>query len=104
MRDSPALAVIDRLLADGANVRAFDPTVTVHRGGLDERVEVESDPLAVCEDADVLLVLTEWDEFTGIDPADVAGRMAQRAVVDTRNLVDRENWVGHGFEYRGVGR
>jgi UDPglucose 6-dehydrogenase len=104
MRDSPALAVIDRLLADGATVQAFDPTVTSHRGILQEQVEVGSDPLAVCEDADVLLVLTEWDEFTGIDPADVAGRMAGRAIVDARNLVDRDVWVGHGFDYRGIGR
>ena len=104
MRDSPSLSVIDRLLADGATVRAFDPTVATHRGGLDERVAVGSDPLVVCEGADVVVVLTEWDEFADIDPAEVATLMVGRGVVDTRNLLDREAWASHGFDYHGIGR
>jgi len=104
MRDSPSLSVIDRLLADGATVRAFDPTVATHRGGLDERVEVGSDPLSVCEGADVLVLLTEWEEFAEVDLAEVARRMEGRGVVDTRNLLDRDNWVGKGFDYVGIGR
>jgi UDPglucose 6-dehydrogenase len=104
MRDSPSLSVIDRLLADGATVRAFDPTVAAHRGGLDERVVVGSDPLAVCDGADVLVVLTEWAEFAEIDPDEVAVLMAGRGVVDTRNLLDRDVWVGHDFDYQGIGR
>ena len=104
MRDSPSLSVIDRLLADGATVRAFDPTVATHRGGLDERVAVGSDPLVVCKGADVVVVLTEWDEFADIDPAKVATLMVGRGVVDTRNLLDREAWASHGFDYHGIGR
>ncbi len=104
MRDSPSLSVIDRLLADGATIRAFDPTVATHRGGLDERVAVGSDPLVVCEGADVVVVLTEWDEFADIDPAEVAALMAGKGVVDTRNLLDRDAWVGQGFDYVGIGR
>ena len=104
MRDSPSLSVIDRLLADGATVRAFDPTVATHRGGLDERVAVGSDPLVVCKGADVVVVLTEWDEFADIDPAEVATLMVGRGVVDTRNLLDREAWASHGFDYHGIGR
>ena len=104
MRDSPSLSVIDRLLADGATVRAFDPTVATHRGGLDERVAVGSDPLVVCKGADVVVVLTEWDEFADIDPAEVATLMVGRGVVDTRNLLDRDAWVGQGFDYVGIGR
>ena len=104
MRDSPSLSVIDRLLADGATIRAFDPTVATHRGGLDERVAVGSDPLVVCKGADVVVVLTEWDEFADIDPAEVATLMVGRGVVDTRNLLDREAWASHGFDYHGIGR
>ena len=104
MRDSPSLSVIDRLLADGATIRAFDPTVATHRGGLDERVAVGSDPLVVCEGADVVVVLTEWDEFADIDPAEVAALMAGKGVVDTRNLLDRDAWAGQGFDYHGIGR
>ena len=104
MRDSPSLSVIDRLLADGATIRAFDPTVATHRGGLDERVAVGSDPLVVCKGADVVVVLTEWDEFADIDPAEVATLMVGRGVVDTRNLLDRDAWAGQGFDYHGIGR
>ncbi|MDP6480769.1 MAG: UDP-glucose/GDP-mannose dehydrogenase family protein [Acidimicrobiales bacterium] len=104
MRDSPALSVIDRLLADGATVRAFDPTVAAHRGGLDERVEVGTDPLAVCGGAHVLMVLTEWSEFADVEPDDVAALMAGRGLVDTRNLLDRDAWTGRGFDYYGIGR
>ncbi len=104
MRDSPSLSVIDRLLADGATIRAFDPTVATHRGGLDERVAVGSDPLVVCKGADVVVVLTEWDEFADIDPAEVATLMVGRGVVDARNLLDRDAWVGQGFDYVGIGR
>ena len=104
MRDSPSLSVIDRLLADGATIRAFDPTVATHRGGLDERVAVGSDPLVVCKGADVVVVLTEWDEFADIDPAKVATLMVGRGVVDTRNLLDRDAWAGQGFDYHGIGR
>jgi UDPglucose 6-dehydrogenase len=104
MRDSPALSVINLLLAGGATVQAFDPTVSSHRGGLDERVEVGTDPLAVCGGADVLMVLTEWSEFADVEPDDVAALMAGRGLVDTRNLLDRDAWTGRGFDYYGIGR
>jgi UDPglucose 6-dehydrogenase len=67
-------------------------------------VAVGSDPLVVCEGADVVVVLTEWDEFADIDPAEVAALMAGKGVVDTRNLLDRDAWVGQGFDYVGIGR
>ena len=104
MRDSPALSVINLLLSAGATVRAYDPTVTSHRGGIDERVEVGPDPLAVCRNADVLVVLTEWDEFGAVDPVEVAALMSGSGLVDTRNILDRDAWTGHGFEYTGIGR
>jgi UDPglucose 6-dehydrogenase len=60
--------------------------------------------MEACERADVLVVLTEWDEFRWQDPAAVAAGMTGRAVVDARNLLDRARWQRHGFDYRGIGR
>jgi UDPglucose 6-dehydrogenase len=100
LRDSPALAVIQRLLARGAKVQAYDPTV---RGPL-EGIDVRTDPYAACEGAAVLAVLTEWDELRWLDFDKVASVMARPCVVDTRNLLDRASLVRSGFSYRGVGR
>jgi UDPglucose 6-dehydrogenase len=104
LRDSPSLAVVARLLAAGATVRAYDPTVTAARAPIPAGVTVATDALDACAGADVLAVLTEWDDFRWLDPADVAQAMARRAVVDGRNLLERARWVRAGFDYRGIGR
>jgi UDPglucose 6-dehydrogenase len=67
-------------------------------------IEVMDDPYDVCDGADVLLVLTEWDEFKWLDLDQVKERMATPAVVDARNLLDRSALRRRGFDYRGVGR
>jgi UDPglucose 6-dehydrogenase len=100
LRDSPALAVCQRLQAEGARLRAYDPTVSGALDGLDTC----PDPYAACEGAQVLAVLTEWDEFRWLDFAKVASIMASPAVVDARNLLDRAALVRAGFTYLGIGR
>ena len=103
LRDSPALEVIGRLLDQGALVQAFDPTVS-SVDGLPAGTFVVASPMEACERADVLVVLTEWDDFRWQDPAAVAEGMTGRAVVDARNLLDRARWQRHGFDYQGIGR
>jgi UDPglucose 6-dehydrogenase len=102
-RESPSLHVARRLLEAGATVRAHDPTVD---GPLDELPELDvcDDAYAACEGADVLVVLTEWDEFRWLDFDKVAELMAARRVVDARNLLERGSLVRRGFEYEGLGR
>ena len=102
-RQSPALEVLSRLVARGARVKAFDPTVTASMPELPE-VEVATDPYAACEGADVLVVLTEWDDFKWLDLDKVADLMAHRRIVDGRNLLDRAAVRRRGFEYEGIGR
>jgi len=104
LRDSPSLAIIDRLLAGGARVRAHDPTVAGPKPGVPDAIEIVTDPYAAAEGADALVVLTEWDEYRWLDAAKVAGTMATRAVVDARNLLDRNSWIRQGFAYQGIGR
>ncbi len=107
LRDSPAIKVIRRLQARGAIVRAYDPTVTDGAGPDHPSlagIEVGPDPYAVCEGADVTVVLTEWDELRWLDFAKVAGLMATPRMVDTRNLLDAPALLRLGFAYSGVGR
>jgi len=100
LRESPALEILRRLAAQGAEIRAFDPS----QPGPLEGIEVVDDPYAAVEGADVLAVLTEWDEFRWLDIDKVADAMATRKVVDARNLLDRAALLRRGFDYRGIGR
>jgi UDPglucose 6-dehydrogenase len=100
LRESPSLEILRRLTAQGAVVRGFDPSLP----GPLEGLEVVGDPYAAVEGAEVLAVLTEWDEFRWLDLDKVAGLMAARKVVDARNLLDRTALMRRGFEYRGIGR
>ena len=99
MRESPALAVIDRLAKMGGLVKAFDPTVGHDLPGM----EVVADPYDACEDAMVLLILTEWDEFRWLDLGNVRTRMASPRIVDARNLLDPAAARRAGFRYEGIG-
>ena len=103
LRDSPAVEIITRLLADGASVTVFDPTVTFAPKGLDA-ITISASPLEACAGADVIAVLTEWDEFRWVSPTEAAGAVGVKQIVDARNLLDRSEWRRAGFEYQGIGR
>jgi UDPglucose 6-dehydrogenase len=100
LRESPSLEVIRRLRERGARVVAYDPAVHHDLDG----IEVTSDPYAPCEGAEVLVVLTEWDEFRWLDFDKVRDLMAAPRVVDGRNLLDPAALKRRGFVYDGIGR
>ncbi len=101
LRESPALAVIARLRERGARVKAYDPVIDASFEG----IEVCSNAYAACEDAAVVVVLTDWDEFRRVDFTKVAGLLTPPpSVVDARNLLDPAVLRRQGFEYSGVGR
>jgi UDPglucose 6-dehydrogenase len=107
LRDSPALEVIRRLRERGANVRAFDPLVAGTRAEGDPRlagITVCADPYAACTDADLVAVLTEWDEFRWLDFDKVKSLLHHPVMVDCRNLLDPAAMRKRGFAYHGVGR
>jgi UDPglucose 6-dehydrogenase len=104
LRDSPAIEVIRRLQRRGATVRAYDPAIADASRPALEGIDVHPDPYAPCEGADVLVVLTEWDEFRWLDFAKVAGVMRTAKIVDTRNLLEPPIVRRRGFQYEGVGR
>jgi UDPglucose 6-dehydrogenase len=100
LRDSPSLAVIDRLLARGASVRAFDPAVSGPVDGID----VVSDPYAACDGADILVILTEWPLFAELDMVKVGELLASPRIVDARNVLNPVYLSMLGFAYEGIGR
>lgn len=108
LRDSPSLQIIGRLRGRGAVIRAYDPSLSGREVADDdprfEGIEVTDDPYAACADAEVLAVLTEWDEFRWLDFDKVGETMAARRVVDGRNLLERATLVRRGFEFEGIGR
>ena len=100
-RESPALEVARRLIGRGATVKAFDPAVAaLELDGL----HVVDDAYAACEGASALVIATEWDDFKWLDLDKIAESMAQRHVIDARNLLDRGALRRRGFTYQGVGR
>lgn len=105
LRDSPALAIADRLLDEGATVQAYDPVANEAAVEHLPRLTLTVDPYEACRGADVLAVLTEWDEFRWLDFDRVGELMTPtKAVVDGRNLLDPVAMRRRGFTYEGVGR
>ncbi|RZQ62155.1 UDP-glucose dehydrogenase family protein [Amycolatopsis suaedae] len=100
LRDSPALAVASALFAHGAEVTAYDPAV----GGELPGMIVVDDPYQVAKGADVVVLLTEWNEFRRLDWAYMAELMVGDTVVDTRNLLDPHTVLDAGLIWQGIGR
>ena len=106
LRESPSLEIISRLVEAGADIRAYDPAIAPNVAGNAElpAIEVCADPYAACEGAEVLVVLTEWDEFKWLDMDKVRELMANPRIVDARNHLDRSALLRRGFTYQGIGR
>lgn len=105
MREAPSLEVIAQLLSQGAEVVAYDPIAMPHAARLlDSRVSYATDALTCLDNADALVLLTEWEEFLSISLADAGGRMANRVLFDFRNAFNPAAADAAGFTYYGVGR
>jgi len=104
IRLAPAIEVIRRLLAEGAEVRACDPQAMERARAVFPNITYERDPYAVAKDADALLLVTEWAEFKRLDWKRVRGLMARPLVVDGRNMLDPKTMTELGFEYHSFGR
>jgi UDPglucose 6-dehydrogenase len=108
LRESPSLRVVKSLRARGATVQAHDPTTSTDLNPVQQQrlagIELHPTAVGAAEDADVLVVLTEWPEFADIDLDKVADSMRGDAVVDARNLLDPRAVRAAGLRYEGVGR
>jgi len=104
LRDSPSLEIVNRLLDKGFKVQGFDPTVMETKSGIPDSLIISQSPIEVTVGAEVLLVLTEWDDFKWISPTTIAISMRGKQIIDARNLLDRKDWERSGFTYQGIGR
>ena len=104
LRDSPSLAVIKRLQAKGAIIKAHDPTVKEHKEGIPKQVVISNEPLEACENADAVVLLTDWEEYENIKPNEVIELLSGPNLIDTRNVFNPQEWEDTGFTYQGIGR
>mgnify|MGYP001229211990 CR=1 FL=1 len=102
LRSSPAIAVLSHVINNKNTIFAYDPTVTDDIAQIPE-VHVETDPYVCVENADALVILTEWEDFKTLDMAKVAGKMRSLNLIDTRNIYPREEMEQLGFRYYGMG-
>ncbi len=98
VRESPAVRIAALLQSDGAEVVAYDPEAS------SEALIMAANPIAAVQDADVLLVATEWPEFGSVDLTAVREAMRGHRVVDARNLLDPKAVRAVGLDYWGLGR
>jgi len=105
MRESPAVPLIEHLLAHGAAVAAYDPqAMATARRDFADRITYAADPYAALEGADALVIVTEWLVFRNPDFAAVKALLRQPVVVDGRNLFEPARMRAQGFRYFGIGR
>jgi UDPglucose 6-dehydrogenase len=104
MRDAPSLDIVPTLQAAGARVVAFDPEGMGEAGRMLQGLTFAKTAYEAATGADVLVVITEWHEFRGLDPRRLKEAMRKPRVVDLRNIFNPEEMRGLGFAYEGVGR
>ena len=103
VRDSPALDVARRLVELGAVVHATDPHAIEPARRLCPTLDFHPDALGAMAGADVVLVLTEWEQFTRMDPALAASLVAHKTVIDGRNCLDAASWTASGWRVLALG-
>ncbi len=104
MREAPSIDIVEKLQAAGAKIRAYDPA------GMEEAEKIMSDvffcdgPYHAVENADAVVIVTEWDQFRALDLQRMKELLKAPKVVDLRNIYTADYMVGHGFDYTSVGR
>ena len=105
MRDAAALAMLPRLVAAGARVRAYDPAAMANaKPLLPAAVEYAGSALEAADGADALVLLTEWNEFRALSPERLRAAMAGDVLLDLRNVYEPEAMREAGFRYQSIGR
>ena len=104
MRDAPSIPLIRGLIERGAEVVAFDPVGREQAEPLLPAITYAGNPEDVAEQADAIVVMTEWDEFRGLSLRDLAGRMRGNVLLDLRNIYDQLDAERAGLRHYGIGR
>lgn len=104
MRDAPSLTIIPHLQEKGASIIAYDPEAMDNASSLLKDVTYRDGPYDCMEDADALVILTEWDQFRALDMRRVKPLLKTPRLIDLRNVYDVETIESQGFEYTSIGR
>jgi UDPglucose 6-dehydrogenase len=102
MREAPSIVIASRLLAEGAEVRAWDPVADGR--ALPRGVELAPTPLDAVRGADAAVIVTEWPELKELARTEVRDAMANALIIDGRNLLEPAVVRAAGFVYEGIGR
>jgi UDPglucose 6-dehydrogenase len=104
IRDSPALNIAAQARLQGADVVVTDPAALTNARALWPDLTYAATAEEACTGADVVLLLTEWPQYTGLDPAALGRITRGRTIIDGRNVLDPATWRRAGWTYRGIGR
>ena len=104
MRDAPAIDVISLLVNDGAKITAFDPVAMKNAKKILPDIEYAEEAYDALNDADLMIVLTDWNEFKELDFEEIKKKMKSPNIIDGRNIYDPQKLKELGFSYIGVGR
>jgi len=104
MRDSPAITVIQTLQDAGAKVTAYDPEGMANAKPLIEGIDYAQGPYEAAQDAEALVIVTEWNQFRALDLARLKSIMKSPVLVDLRNIYRADEVTAHGFSYSSIGR
>jgi UDPglucose 6-dehydrogenase len=104
VRDSPALDVANQLHAEGASVRVYDPEANDNARAVSPALTYTATIDEALTGADLVLLLTDWPEFTQLDPRRAAALVRRRCIIDGRNRLDHARWQLEGWTIQGVGR
>jgi UDPglucose 6-dehydrogenase len=105
IRESPAVAIIHRLLAEGADIKAFDPAAMGRaKEVFGSNISFVQNAYDVVEGSDALLVLTDWEEFAHLDLNIIREKLTYPIVIDGRNLYSQQSMANAGLIYYSVGR
>ena len=104
MRDAPSIMIIDALQKKGARITAYDPAAMEEAKKVLLDVLYVSDPYAVADGADALILMTEWNLFRNLDMDKIKSRLKSPVFIDLRNVYEPKKMAGFGFRYASVGR
>jgi len=102
-REAPSVTVVNKFLELGAEVRVYDPVVREYPEDMDRGAVMVSSPYKAVEKADLMVLVTEWDEFYNLDFEKIKSLMASLNIIDGRNIFDKEKLQKMGFNYTAIG-
>ena len=104
MREAPSVKIINRLLLQGAKIKAYDPVATRNAKNYLKDVIFTSNAYEAAVGSSALCIVTEWDEFKELDLAKISKIMKKPIILDGRNIYNHKKIKEAGFIYMGMGR